>query len=61
MTWGKRWNTGHEEGPAHLEVVQAAVALGIVADKAHLQGCLWIFHHSGRDHNRGYGVLSLVV
>lgn len=46
---------------SHLEVIQTAVALGVVADEDHLQRSLRVFYHSWRHHNRGHGVLSLIV
>lgn len=45
----------------HLEVVEVAVALDVVADEAHLQRRLRVFNH-GRCHNhRSHGVVRLIV
>lgn len=45
----------------HLKVVEATVALGVVADEAHLQGGLRVFDHGRRYDHGGNGLLSLVV
>lgn len=45
----------------HLEVVEVAVALDVVADEAHLQRRLRVFNH-GRCHNhRSHGVVRLII
>lgn len=45
----------------HLEVVEVAVALDVVADEAHLQRRLRVFNHGRCHHHRSHGIVRLIV